>query len=65
MSATNGAQARVREILRARDIPPQEAGAILLAELVNYTGLVPMAHRMEYAEKLAAYFLDRVRETLE
>jgi hypothetical protein len=58
------AQEAVRAILRAPDVPPAEAGSILMAELINYTVMVPPEHRMVYAQKLAAFFLDSVRETL-
>jgi hypothetical protein len=58
------AQEAVRKILRAPDVPVSDAGSILMAELVNYAMIVPPRHRMAYAQKLAEFFLEQVRETL-
>jgi hypothetical protein len=58
------AQEAVQKILRSPDIPVVEAGSILMAELVNYTVTVPPEHRLGYAQRLAQFFLDQVRETL-
>jgi hypothetical protein len=65
MNAIDEAQQGVRKVLGAAEVRPAEAAAIMIVELVNHTVMVPMADRMKFAETLAEYFLDRVRETLE